>query len=1296
MKQKVLWVTIAVVDAKIPMLLGNNILKPLEAEIKLFSSGNGVLVLKDEEIELVETGAGHYTIKVSDLGKLCRLPKYFECEECDLEFESITNLKNHTKTEHEAINRVSNCFECNECGKEYKSKTGWSIHMEMKHRANQRFECKVCDEIFKSSKGLCGHMEVKHKVEEPAKSAMKKKLLENHVQNQIIKDIEGELSLQKINTDLNTLMNSSPSRREMRMIKTMRNIASLKVSCDQCEEKTQIESNNEAHKVEEHEPESVFLLHHMEEIDDSEVELDFNVWEIFLTAVNAQELTENEKKEVLKLHKYFAHRNAKKLWDNLFLPAGRLKGKKRLVEEFLDKCEICRKFRRTPSRPKVGLPKAKDMNDVVSLDLKILKKSGNKEVAILYFHDEFTKLNKGQVINDKGKDTIIKAIENKWIIGGGAGPGHPSRGFFSDNGGEFLNQDLIDFAAALDITIRMTAAASPWMNGGCERSHATVDRLVEKILEDDPNVGIQKAVDLACFVKNSEINKSGFSSIQLVCGKAPHFPGYSDCTPGSIELEGNNEYLKILRRMDTARIAARQIDCNQRIKVALKSQINSACGKTYSYGDSVWFKLDSSHKWKSGKVLGQDGKVIFIKYGNFIRRVPLDRIVPADEYVEDDEVNIDAHDVENDDRMEDDNFENVEVVAKKDMEIERLKKTNKEQLERITEMEREPNRNKDLNEGSSRMENVSEKKKVLELPKSFKKIRFRVVGDKSWIHGKVLTKHKNKSIYRNVVGIKLDDGSVKEFDFSRDIEDWDEENTVMEEVLEPCCPVFHTNVLTKAEAKKRTGLKDAMDKEIKKFESFGAFKRVTDEGQPAIKTRWVYSENDDSKGETLKARLCMRGDTEDNKESIRADSPTANKDSLKLGLAIAANEKFNIFSGDIRSAFLQGKSLQRTVHVVPPPEANEEGNLWLLEKGAYGLIDGSRLFFLELKKTLEILGMKPLSGDSAFFTCHKEGKLIGFVCIHVDDLLMCGNSMFENLIIKRIMKQFKFSKLEKRKFTYLGCEIEQLPSGNITLNQNEYIKNIKEVFIPSRSNSCRVTEFERKEIRRVVGELLWVSIMTRPDLAFEVNQLSSNISDASIRELKDARRLVDKAKLEPLALNFSRIGNFENLRIKLYADASYNNQDNKVRSTEGRVLLLEDDKSTKASIFAWKTKKISRVCRSVKGAETRALENGLDEAIHYARMVTEIFAGAVDLKNPKQVDVVALTDNKGLWENLHNSRQCDEKILRNSIALMKEMIEKSEVKYVRWVETSSMLADVLTKRGGSGSWIKDILAQNRI
>jgi transposase InsO family protein len=151
---------------------------------------------------------------------------------------------------------------------------------------------------------------------------------------------------------------------------------------------------------------------------------------------------------------------------------------KKLVLDMLGKCEICKRYKKTPPRPKVGLPKARDVNDVVSLDLKIFKKDGKKEIGILYIHDEFSKLIKGQVINDKKKETIVKGIENKWIIGDGAGPGHPLRGYFSDNGGEFLNDDVIDFAASSDISIRMTAAASPWMNGSCERNHATVDKIV--------------------------------------------------------------------------------------------------------------------------------------------------------------------------------------------------------------------------------------------------------------------------------------------------------------------------------------------------------------------------------------------------------------------------------------------------------------------------------------------------------------------------------------------------------------------------------------------------------------------------------------------------------------------------------------------------------------------------------------------------------------------------------------------------------------------------------------------------
>ena len=97
----VFWGTVAVVEAKIPMLFGNNIMKPMEADIKLFSTGGGLLTLDEEEIVLNETGAGHYTIEVKDLGNLCRTRNIFPCKVCDYEVESRRDLETHMKTEHE-------------------------------------------------------------------------------------------------------------------------------------------------------------------------------------------------------------------------------------------------------------------------------------------------------------------------------------------------------------------------------------------------------------------------------------------------------------------------------------------------------------------------------------------------------------------------------------------------------------------------------------------------------------------------------------------------------------------------------------------------------------------------------------------------------------------------------------------------------------------------------------------------------------------------------------------------------------------------------------------------------------------------------------------------------------------------------------------------------------------------------------------------------------------------------------------------------------------------------------------
>ena len=90
------WIEVAIVEANIPMLLGNNILKPLGAVIEVFPTKNGVLTLGHVEIPLKETTGGHYIVKVSDIGKLCE-----NCEDCSHTFEMEASSKKHMERLHE-------------------------------------------------------------------------------------------------------------------------------------------------------------------------------------------------------------------------------------------------------------------------------------------------------------------------------------------------------------------------------------------------------------------------------------------------------------------------------------------------------------------------------------------------------------------------------------------------------------------------------------------------------------------------------------------------------------------------------------------------------------------------------------------------------------------------------------------------------------------------------------------------------------------------------------------------------------------------------------------------------------------------------------------------------------------------------------------------------------------------------------------------------------------------------------------------------------------------------------------
>lgn len=218
-----------------------------------------------------------------------------------------------------------------------------------------------------------------------------------------------------------------------------------------------------------------------------------------------------QRKTLLKLHRQFRHHSAKATED-ILRNAGILnEDVKRINKEVVDACDICKRYKKTPARPVVSLPMAKQFNDVVAMDLKIVQNNANEHVYFIHFIDMFTRFSKARRLTRKLPRDIVKAFITTWID---SGFGAPNK-VIVDNGGEFDNPEYLDIMEQFNIEVCATGAESPWSNGVCERNHAVVDLMVEKMMLEDNNLKVDEALAHAVSAKNALQNHNGFTPIQL-------------------------------------------------------------------------------------------------------------------------------------------------------------------------------------------------------------------------------------------------------------------------------------------------------------------------------------------------------------------------------------------------------------------------------------------------------------------------------------------------------------------------------------------------------------------------------------------------------------------------------------------------------------------------------------------------------------------------------------------------------------------------------------------------------------
>ena len=1055
------------------------------------------------------------------------------------------------------------------------------------------------------------------------------------------------------------------------------------------------------------------------------VEDDFE--EIF-SVIDIKTADESTQMKLLKkLHAQFGHRPKQAFIDllkhaNAWMPAF-----SKMLDKIIDPCEGCVMRRRNPDKPAVAMSMAKDVNDVIAMDLKKLKNGKH----ILYIIDMFSRFTMAKIINTKKPTEVINGLMEKWITIFGT-PGK----ILTDNGGEFCNEEMLLLTNKFNVEHNTTGAESPWENGLCEKNHATNDNIMEALEEDNPKVPLDTLLLWALVAKNSLLMVQGFSPYQLIFGKNPRLPNIITDPLPTWDDEGiSGALLNHLTAMRKARQEFIKQESALKLKKALEAKVRTN-NTVYKHGDKVYFKRANYKKWFSGKVVFQDGKLIMVSCGSFFYKCSANRVIKAQTELASNQDN-DGHESGNDGHESDNTDNNAtnnnetertfpptnstqtnvreEQPPNQNQNIEELNQDNTETTEQESD-HTGTTVNNDIENAPDNLEGASTQGQQGSVVESQPSTPSPQVSHKSKKNTKLNKKQQSqanndKQTYipptlrkGDLVECKIDGiwrpgkvstlggkvGKTNRHWYNISFPHLNDTKGVNTEAIETkksneeniLAMWMHDEILatmaTPDVKKTEEGIK-AMKDELQKLKDFKTYTEVTDQGQNAITTTWVLTEKEG----TIRARLTARGYEEDS--NIRSDSPTVQSTSLRFLLTIAASNAWNICCTDIKSAFLQGKVLDREVFIKPPKIAESNGILWKLNKCLYGLTDASRQWYEEIDEKLENLNFQKSCQDPALYLYKKDDKLKGVIAIHVDDFLHSGDSDFENAIIPDLLKDLVVGKTEQKDFTYTGFHIKQ-HKDHITLDQHEYLKSIELPTMDARrmkESSSPLKEEETTILRQIMGKVNWVIRATRPDMSYEMVHISSKFHNGKIEDLKQAAKVMSKMQMNKAYIKIPNIGNLEDTELWCFSDASHGNICDRKESVIAYIILAANKDTKLAAPIAWKAGKPKRTCLSTLEAETLAMEQALTAAIGIQQLGEE----CTNIKIP----IIGVVDNYSSYETIRSNKQVANARLRREIHCVKQMQKHGHVEKVMWLQGNKMIADCMTKRGMPGTNLLETL-----
>ncbi len=350
-----------------------------------------------------------------------------------------------------------------------------------------------------------------------------------------------------------------------------------------------------------------------------------------------------------------------------------------------------------------------------------------------------------------------------------------------------------------------------------------------------------------------------------------------------------------------------------------------------------------------------------------------------------------------------------------------------------------------------------------------------------------------------------------------------------------------------------------------------------------------------------------------------------------------------------------------------------------LKKSIYGLKQSSRCWNAALDTHLKKIGFVQAGSDPCIYKASEgEPFLIG---VYVDDIAMATKSERRLEEVKQALAgKFDIKDMGKLHH-FLGMKIVQdEATGKIWMGQPAYTESLLQRFgmeaanpvatpVDTSTKLVQTTDadecFDQHLYQSAIGSLLYLSIATRPDIAFAVSNAAKFSTKPTKQHWTAVKRIMRYLRgTTNLGLVFTPevSGDFIG-----YSDADWGGDVNDRKSTSGYLFQAS------GAAISWRSKKQTCVALSTAEAEYVALASAVQEAIWLRQLTTEL-------------EVNALTEATTIFEDnqsaisLTKNPQFHGRSKHISIKyhFVRDQVTKGTVK-LKYCPSKEMVADMLTK-----------------